>query len=170
LTLESVDDVHRQETQETTAGLSPTCGTSAYQICILFWMVDIQFATAENRRGENEGRRRKKTKLQGDNRTACPFGSAINTSILTAPYTMLARLVESYFTVLRWNPVMLMAEDICGRWLGLCRYAEYRLRSSPLSPDCAVTDETEPKMRPRPCWAAFMPTGPGFPGPGRVLS
>jgi len=39
-------------------------------------------------------------------------------------YTMLPRLVESYFIVLRWYPVMLIVEDICGRWLGLCRYED----------------------------------------------
>jgi len=37
---------------------------------------------------------------------------------------MLHRLVESYFIVLRWNPVKLAAEGICGRRLGLCRYAD----------------------------------------------
>jgi len=41
-------------------------------------------------------------------------------------YTMLARLVVSYFILLRCNPMKLMAKDICERWLGLCRYAEYR--------------------------------------------
>jgi len=34
---------------------------------------------------------------------------------------MLARLMKSYFVVVRWNPVKLTGEDICRRWLGLCR-------------------------------------------------
>jgi len=43
---------------------------------------------------------------------------------MVAFYIMLARTVGRFFTVLRMNfPVMLIAEDICGRWLGLCRYA-----------------------------------------------
>jgi len=56
----------------------------------------------------------------------------------------LPRLVESYFIVLRWYPVMLIAEDVCERWLGLCWYAEYRHRSSyPVGCSvCAVTDGT----------------------------
>jgi len=40
-------------------------------------------------------------------------------------YKMLARPVGRFFTVLRMNfPVMLIAEDICGRRLGLCRCAD----------------------------------------------
>jgi len=40
-------------------------------------------------------------------------------------YIMLARPVGRFFTVLQMNfPVMLTAEDICARWLGLCRYAD----------------------------------------------
>jgi len=43
---------------------------------------------------------------------------------MVAFYIMLARLVGRFFTVLRMNfPVMLIAEDICGWRLGLCRYA-----------------------------------------------
>jgi len=36
---------------------------------------------------------------------------------------MLARLVVSNFTVMRRNPVKLLAEDMCGRCLGIRRYA-----------------------------------------------
>jgi len=44
---------------------------------------------------------------------------------MVAFYIMLARLVGRFFTVLQMNfPVMLIVEDICGRWLGLCRYAD----------------------------------------------
>jgi len=46
--------------------------------------------------------------------------------LLSTYYTMLARLVMSYFILLWCNPVKLMAKDICERRLGLCRYAEYR--------------------------------------------
>jgi len=45
---------------------------------------------------------------------------------------MLPRLVESYSIVLWWNPVKLIAEDICGRWLGLCRYADIDIGLAPL--------------------------------------
>jgi len=45
---------------------------------------------------------------------------------------MLPRLVASYFTVLRWYPVMLIAEDTCGRWLGLCRYDDIDIGLAPL--------------------------------------
>jgi len=45
-----------------------------------------------------------------------------NTIIMVAFYIMLARPVGRFFIVLRMNfPVMLIAEDICGRQLGLCR-------------------------------------------------
>jgi len=51
-----------------------------------------------------------------------------NTIIMVASYIMLARSVGRFFTVLQMNfPVTLIAEDVCGRWLGLCRY---RHRSS----------------------------------------
>jgi len=43
---------------------------------------------------------------------------------MVAFYIMLARPVGRIFTVPWMNfPVMLIAEDICGLWLGLCRYA-----------------------------------------------
>jgi len=59
------------------------------------------------------------------------FGLVLqNISIIKIFYTLLARQVVSYFIVQRWNPVKLIGEDICGRWLGLCRYAEYRHRCS----------------------------------------
>ena len=46
---------------------------------------------------------------------------------------MLARLVGRSFTVLRTNfRVMLVADDICGRWLGLCRYADIGIGLAPL--------------------------------------
>jgi len=45
--------------------------------------------------------------------------------IMVAFYIMLARPVGRFFTVLQMNfPVTLIAEDICGLWLGLCRYAD----------------------------------------------
>jgi len=34
---------------------------------------------------------------------------------MTTLYNMLPRLVENYFIVLRWKPVMLIADDICRR-------------------------------------------------------
>jgi len=43
--------------------------------------------------------------------------------IINAFYNMLARLVVSNFTVMRRNPVKLLAEDMCGRCLGIRRYA-----------------------------------------------
>jgi len=45
---------------------------------------------------------------------------------------MLSRLVASYFTVLPWYPVMLIAEDTCGRWLGLCWYDNIDIGLAPL--------------------------------------
>jgi len=48
-------------------------------------------------------------------------------------YIMLARPVGRFFTVLQMNfPVMLTAEDICARWLGLCRYADISIGLAPL--------------------------------------
>ena len=48
-------------------------------------------------------------------------------------YIMLARPARSFFTVLRMNfPVMLIAEDICGLRLGLCRYADIGIGLAPL--------------------------------------
>jgi len=38
---------------------------------------------------------------------------------------MLTRLAVSYFIVVRWNLVKLITEDICGRWLGVCRISTY---------------------------------------------
>jgi len=43
---------------------------------------------------------------------------------------VLPTLVGSYFTVLQCKPVKLIAKDICRWWLGICRYAGYRRRSS----------------------------------------
>ena len=55
------------------------------------------------------------------------------TIIMVAFYMMLARPVGSFFTVLRMNvPVMLIAEDICGRRLGLCWYAGIGVGLAPL--------------------------------------
>ena len=48
-------------------------------------------------------------------------------------HSMLPRAVCRFFTVPRMNfPVMLIAEDICGRWLGLCRYADIGIGIAPL--------------------------------------
>jgi len=48
-----------------------------------------------------------------------------NTIIMVAFYIMLGRPVGRFFKVLRMNfLVMLIAEDICGRRLSLCRYAD----------------------------------------------
>jgi len=55
-----------------------------------------------------------------------------NTIIMVAYYIMLARPVGRFFTVLRMNfPVMLIAEDICGLRLGLCRYADIGIGLAP---------------------------------------
>jgi len=55
------------------------------------------------------------------------------TIIMVAFYIMLARPVGRFFTVLRMNfPVMLIAEDICGRWLGLCQYADAGIGLAPV--------------------------------------
>jgi len=52
---------------------------------------------------------------------------------MVALYIMLARPVGRFFTVMRMNfPMMLIAEDICGRWLGLCRYADVGIDLAPL--------------------------------------
>jgi len=32
-----------------------------------------------------------------------------------------------YIIVVRWNPMKQIAEDICGWWLGLCLYTDYRI-------------------------------------------
>ena len=56
-----------------------------------------------------------------------------NTIIMVAFYIMLARPVGRFLTVLQMNfPVMLIAEDICGLWLGLCRYADIGIGLAPL--------------------------------------
>jgi len=56
-----------------------------------------------------------------------------NTIIMVAFYIILARPVGRFFTVLRMNfPVMLIAEDICGLWLDLCRYADIGIGLAPL--------------------------------------
>jgi len=48
-------------------------------------------------------------------------------------YIMLARPARSFFTVLQMNfPVMLIAEDMCGLQLGLCRYADIGIGLAPL--------------------------------------
>jgi len=59
---------------------------------------------------------------------------------MVAFYIILARLVGRFFTVLWMNfPVMLIAMDICGRWLGLCRYADIGIGLSPLvCPICST--------------------------------
>jgi len=61
-----------------------------------------------------------------------------------------------------WNRYTAHPWDICGRWLGLCRYAEYGMGLAPLvtCPVCPVTDGIEPKMRPGPGWRS--PAGPHF--------
>ena len=52
---------------------------------------------------------------------------------MVAFYIMLARPVGRFFTVRQMNfPVMLIAKDICGRWLGLCRYADIGIGLAPL--------------------------------------
>jgi len=52
---------------------------------------------------------------------------------MVAFYIMLGRPVSRFFTVLRMNfLVMLIAEDICGRRLGLCRYADIGIRLATL--------------------------------------
>jgi len=52
---------------------------------------------------------------------------------MVAFYVMSARLVGRFFTDLRMNfPVMLIAEDICGQRLGLCRYADISIGLAPL--------------------------------------
>jgi len=52
---------------------------------------------------------------------------------MVAFYIMLARPVGRFFTVLWMNfPVMLIAEDICGQWLGLCLYADISTGLAPL--------------------------------------
>jgi len=52
---------------------------------------------------------------------------------MVAFYIMLARPVGRFFTVLRMNfPVVLIAEDICGLWLGLCQYADIGIGLAPL--------------------------------------
>jgi len=71
------------------------------------------------------------------------------------------------------------SEDICERWLVVCRYAEYRHRSSfPGELSCLSSySGRERKMRPGPAeavepgWAMphFRPIGLGFSGPGRIL-
>jgi len=56
---------------------------------------------------------------------------------MIAFYIMLARPVGRFFTVLRMNfPVMLIAEDICGLRLGLCRYADIGIGLAPLVCHC----------------------------------
>jgi len=56
-----------------------------------------------------------------------------NTIIMVAFYIMLARPASRFFTVLRMNfPVMLIAEDIYGLRLGLCRYADIGIGLAPL--------------------------------------
>jgi len=48
-------------------------------------------------------------------------------------YIMLARPVGRFFTFLRMNfPVMLIADDICGLRLGLCRYVDVGIGVAPL--------------------------------------
>jgi len=48
-------------------------------------------------------------------------------------YIMLARPVGRFFTALQMNfPVMLIREDICGRLMGLCRYADIGIGLAPL--------------------------------------
>jgi len=55
-----------------------------------------------------------------------------STSQNTIIMVMLARPVGRFFAVLRMNfPVMLIAEDICGRWLGLCGYADIGIGLAP---------------------------------------
>jgi len=52
---------------------------------------------------------------------------------MVAFYIMLAKLVGRFFTVLWMTfPVMLIAEDICGLRLGLCRYADIGIGLAPL--------------------------------------
>jgi len=52
---------------------------------------------------------------------------------MVAFHIMLARPVGRFFTVLRLNfPMMLIAEDICGLRLGLCRYADIGIGLAPL--------------------------------------
>ena len=52
---------------------------------------------------------------------------------MVALYIMLARPMGRFFTVLQmYFPVMLIAEDICGLWLGLCRYADIGIGLAPL--------------------------------------
>jgi len=56
-----------------------------------------------------------------------------NKIIMVAFYIMLARPMGRFFTVLRMNClVMLIAEDICGLRLGLCRYADIGIGLAPL--------------------------------------
>jgi len=52
---------------------------------------------------------------------------------MVALYIMLARPMGRFFTVLQmYFPVMLIAEDICGLQLGLCRYAVIGIGLAPL--------------------------------------
>jgi len=79
-------------------------------------------------------------------------------------YTMIGRLVMSYFTVLRWNPVKLISETSADDgWL----YAGMQRHSciAAVLVICPVTVGTEPKMRPVPAEADGT-----RPGSGRILS
>jgi len=58
---------------------------------------------------------------------------------MVSSYVMLARPVGRFFTVLHMNfPVMLIAEGICGLWVGLCWYADIGIGLAPQARICSI--------------------------------